>query len=420
MRSSTPDQQYVICRPCAGTEARLSQCAEDVARFDEARHFVSASEVQRFPEVGVKTRLSILLRTYKDDYHTDSFDTQRLIQRIEAGTEAIYFWGAATETDRLRELLAGDSTDHLPELELGTSTTISVEEEYGPGYGENCRNGSVDRTVGAKASFAKILHGYISDPGNTLYRRYHTIVGSARTRASTAEVRGGEAIHRISTRYLHGRMWGYSPFYVMQGGVLELTESIEINRDFEDVLNGLQNSPAWYILSSSEAAFTTALCEMNFGHRPDIRSEGPASPAEPWRYRLLMPADTSLLATNHVALRRTYEQSGMPLSTAIAKAEKTGTCCIAVQVDLTDSAALDIQAMLAKQGFVLSAVLPPKRTWMVEGGQRRDITCAATGIWVRMRPDLPVAPPYYANEKGYTEAEASVLGYLRSVLLQES
>jgi hypothetical protein len=111
---------------------------------------------------------------------------------------------------------------------------------------------------------------------------------------------------------------------------------------------------------------------------------------------------------------------GLPLNEAVRKAVESGTCCAAVQVDITTPAALEVQDRLASWGFVLSAVLPPKETWFEKDGVRHDVDTTATGIWVKPRPDLPIEPPFYRDSPGATSAEQQILDYLRSVLTPEA
>jgi hypothetical protein len=393
----------------------------DFLRLDPKTHLVGADETARQAEMAARMRTSVLLRTYRGDYHTDSYDVARLAEKVRAGDELIWFWGAPTEITRFRELLESPPVDDVPPLALGTSTTLSIETEYGGGYAEACRNGSMDTALGSKFPYIWNTYRYITGDEDAINRRYHTLIGTSRNRASAAEVRGGEAIHRLTSHYLHYRFWGYVPFYVMQGGVLELLDLVECNRDQSDVLRALRKSPPWMFRRQVEADFATALTEMNFGVRPStiVDPASTATDSERTRYRLLMPASADLLATNHVVVRPVRpddDVAGLTMAEALRQAAESGTCCTAVHVDITDPECLNVQDQLVEREFVFSAMLPPKETWFERGGVRHRVDTPPTGIWVRPRPGIPVEQPYYRQRQSTYPAEAAVLGYLRTQL----
>jgi hypothetical protein len=423
--ASHTETEPVICRPFKGSEARLRDMERDLSRFahlDHRLHAVWPDEAARNAEVAVRMRLSVLLRTYQGAYHTDSFEIERLVRQILAGEEHVWFWGGEEEIARFRKVLADPPEGEVPALALGTSTLLSVAAEYGEGYAEACRNGSMDTSLGAKFPYVLGTYDYCSNPDNAARRRYHTQLGACRNRASTEQVRGGEAMRRLAMHYLHYRFWGYLPFYVMQEGFLEQTELVECNRDPMDVLRALRKSPPWYIRKPEEASFAAALSEVSFGVTPDVEGSCriTGGNAGDQRYRLLLPPNEDLLPTNHVVVRQVPAadrvSGGSPLNDAVRQAVNSGTCCAAVQVDITTPDALDTQDRLADWGFVLSAVIPPKETWFEKNGVRHDVDTRATGIWVKPRPDLPVEPPFYRDSPGTTKAEQRILDYLRSVL----
>lgn len=418
------ERQPVICPRFAGPQARLEDLERNLAdflRLGPEAHAVGVDETARRAELAVRMRMSVLLRTYQGDYHTDSFDVARLADQVRSGDELIWFWGAATEIAAFRKLMESAPVDEVPPLALGTSTTLSVEAEYGSGYAESCRNGSMDTALGGKLPYIFATHRYISGSEDAVHRRYHTITGTSRNRAGTETIRGGEAVHRLASHYLHYRFWGYVPFYVMQGGVLEQLDLVECNRDPSDVLRALRKSPPWLFRRNVEAGFASSLVEMNFDVRPptivdaDPTATGGAQP----RYRLLTPPSADLLRSNHVVIRPVRpddDSQALPLERALRQAIESGTCCTAVHVDLTDPRGLATQDQLAEHGFALSAVVPPKDTWFERDSVRHQVNTPPIGIWVRPRPGLPVEQPYYRHQQGASPAEAAVLEYLRTRL----
>jgi hypothetical protein len=415
MPSSVSELKPVICPPFENSEARLADMARNLAEFrsgDPDAQFVGLAETSRCAEQAVRMRASVLLRTYGGDYHTDSFAVGRLAERVRDGREFIWFWGAPPEIAALREYLREPSLP-VPALALGTSTVLSVADEYGDGYAESCRNGSMDVTIGGKVPYLWTTYDYATNPDSPAHRRYHTVLGTSRNRPSTTEVRGGEAIHRLSAHYLHSRFWGFVPYHVMQGGVLEQLDLVESNRDPLDVMHALRQTPPWLFHDPAEARFASALAELNFGIRPPVRMPGPTGTAERIRYRVLAPS-ADLASANHAVVRP--DVAGAPLDQAVGEAVDSGACAVAVHVDLTQPDGPEVQEELAGRGFRLSAVVPPKRTWFERNGTRRPVHCRATGIWVRPRPDLTVVQPYYREQPPSRAAEAEVLRYLGAAL----
>jgi hypothetical protein len=278
----------------------------------------------------------------------------------------------------------------------------------------------MDSSLGAKAPIMWRTLRYHTGEERFLHDRYHTLVLAARNRPSTPDIRGGEALQRIHRRYVRSRFWGYVPFYVMRGGVLEQTELRESNRDPDDVLRALTDSPPWHFAKSEEGRFAAALSELNFGLRPEIvvSPVGLAGGGEQRGYELLMPRTAALVPTNHATVRPLEggDSPGLTLSTAVRKALRSWVCCCAVRLTLTDPDTVPAQRWLLDHGFRLSAVVPPKKTWLVSAGRRRDVDVLPTGVWTRPRDGLPVVGPYYRDFPARTEAEGAVLDYLRDHL----
>ncbi|WP_437762651.1 hypothetical protein WMF27_45165 [Sorangium sp. So ce281] len=411
-----------LCVPYRGTDEMvqgMERVLAGVPQFDPVANCVGPAETAQSPEVALKVRLRILLRAYRGDYHTDSFEFERLAAQVRSGREAIWFWGHKDEIARLRQLLR-EPTAEPPDLALGTVTVLSAEEEFGLGYGELCRSGSVDPTLGAKAPIVSRTLNYLNGRETWLRERYHTLILAPRNRPSTAEVRGGEAIHRIHTHYVRSCFWGFAPFYVMQGGVIEQTEFRESNRDPEEILGALRSTDPWVFADAREGAYAEAMALLNFGVRPPIKIVDAAQSASTTPSRLLLPPSESLIASNHGTVL--LSSDGAPHAEALAahvaveRLMESGVCCSVVRMRLDDPTLAPFQAWLFARGFRLTAVVPPKRTWVVRDGLRRDLAFPPLGLWSRPRPDLAVVQPYYLDQEAMSPDEAVVLEYVRDRL----
>ena len=398
------------------TELLATLRAELAARkLDAATMVIEPGESRMFPERALQLRLSVLLRTYGGDYHTDSFDLPRLAAQVRREDEAIWFWGAPAEIEQARAELRQPPDAPAPALEIGTVTVLSAETEFGPGHGELCRSGSMDRSIGAVAAIVHRMAGYHSGADALMHERYHTLLLAARNRASGPSSRGGEAVQHIHCHYVQSRFWGIVPFYVMRGGVVECTELRESNRDPDDVRRALAGPSRWWFADSRDAAYAQALCRLNFGLSPAVtaRAGPPAPSASP--ARLLLPFRPSLISANHATVQPvTMTAPGLPsFPAAVEQAEESGVCCVAVHLRLDDAGQVGNQAWLAGRGYVLTAISPPKQTWRLLDGTREPVSARASGIWCRIRPGQPVVLPHYVQRTGADDVERAVLFQLR-------
>ncbi|NBH08574.1 hypothetical protein [Amycolatopsis sp. SID8362] len=407
----------VLAYPVTSVAELLGRMRRTLASrpFDPATMFLDPDETRRFPSRSAQLRLSVLLRTYRGDYHTDSFEFGRLGEQIRRGDEHIWFWGAPGQIAAARAELHKPDVAELPDLALGTVTVLSAEHEFGPGHGELCRSGSMDATVGAVAAILHRMIGYHSGTDRGVHDRYHTLLLAARNRKTVPPVRGGEAVQHIHCTHVRSQHWGIVPFYVMQGGVLECTELREAHRDPDVVRRAVPASTPWWFADADDAAFAEALTRLNLAAPAGVRVARSRARPSPARSTVIAPQSTELIAANHVTVRpeRAGDADALPFPDAVRAAESLGCCTVAVRLPLDDPDRTADQNWLAQAGFTLTAISPPKRSWQTVAGTKRDLTTPPTGIWCRIRPDLHLAPPHYLNRPGADEDEAAVLDHLR-------
>jgi len=364
--------------------------------FDPAVNFIAPERARANPLVAIRARLAVLLATYRDDYHTDSFDLERLCRRVEDEEEAIAFWGEPAAVARLGGWL--DSASAVPDdselarLELGTATSIDVGERFGPGHRELCRGGSVCRTVSSiGATLSSLLRFFAADAHDD----FHTIVSTVRNRRSEPDVAGGAAIHRLYTREIKSSFWGFAPWYVMQGGVLELLDYREIYRDGDAVHAAILRGGPISLCDEDEANLVESLLELNLrpsALRPAVElGEATGSATSGWR--LEVGEGDDLIAFNQVGVQPAPED-GLPLVELLNTPLARAAACVVARLPLSAAHGAD-QALLRDHGFRLSAMSPPK-------GVRRE---PFVGFWSRPRSGLGVAEPYYFGSSLLDSAE---------------
>ena len=240
------------------TLSSLTDILHALSGFEPAANIIHPNETRKHARAAVLVRLDVLRRVYCDDYHTNSYAIDVLAERVSRGDELIWFWGSAAEIAALRAYLAG-GTAPVPAFAVGTVSVLPAEGIAGPGTGELCRSGSMDRVLGVRGPGVERIVDFMS--GADWGRSYDSLFLTARNRASAPGVRGGEAVHRLHVHHVRSSFWGFAPWYVMQGGCVELLDLRECYRDPDDVARALAASEGWWLAEQDDADFVTSFSQ---------------------------------------------------------------------------------------------------------------------------------------------------------------
>lgn len=403
---------------------RLKLQLDSFNNFNPNYNYVPPIEAKSFPEKAMKARLSILKSVYHNDYHTDSFEVDRIIERIQRGNELIWFWGSKKEVDKLLSYFYSDKNNLLPNFALGTVTAINVGEEFGKGAAELCRSGSTDFFITGKPPIIHRTLGYLLNNETDLHNQYHTLCLVPRTRKSEIGIRGGEAVKIIHTKFLRSRFWGYAPWYVMQGGVLEMLEYREINRDVKDVIKAIKSDELWYVVNSEEAEYVKALCLINFNISPEISGDIFEIDSKNVMGSLLSVKDKSIKAFNHETI--ICDSNVNPITNfkqlifkeLLSNLMENVCSCKVIRLNLLNKTHTAIQRDIRKLGFKLTMISPPKRSWCIDGnGLSSEVYIPPYGFWCLPNKALTIAPPYYINFSVVGKLESDILSYLKKILV---
>ncbi|HVV69159.1 MAG TPA: hypothetical protein VG895_00315 [Patescibacteria group bacterium] len=416
----------LLCYPYENKEKSISRLSEKLKEYPDFCHkknYISSIESKSAALQALDVRLNILKSVYQNDYHTDCFDYQRLAQRIHEDDEHIWFWGDQIEITKLRNYFKEKNAFILPLL--GTVTAISAFDEFSLGTAELCRAGSSARNFkGSPAIIYRVLQ-FLTKAETYLYDRYHTFILVPRTRFSTENVRGGEAVKKIHTEFIRSRFWGYAPWYVMQGGMLEFLEFREINRDTNDVVKAIMQEIPWYIANLAEADYVKTLCLLNFQYAPTIITSAKPPKINFHKVSASMQAstDTKLRAFNHETLIcHSDNNQDLPKSsissfdTLFSLLLENDSACKVVRLNLLDHSHLSIQEFLYEHGFRLLNISPPKLSWVIHNGQKKIIEQPPYGFWSMPSKNFPLAPPYYINNKTIDNLELNILNYIKNII----
>jgi hypothetical protein len=398
--------QPIFCHPAERRDGLLEilwQTLQELDSFDPAINIIRPSESSLHPRIAHCIRRDILFEVYRNDYHTDCLDDQRIAERISRGSEMLWFWGDAAEIAAARRCFA-KQCQAPPRLELGTVTVLPAEGIAGRGTGEICRSGSLDNRLGARGAGVERIVDFMS--GAAWGNEYASLMLTARNLASTPGVRGGEAVHRLHSHYVRSRFWGFAPWYVMQGGCLELLDLRECERDPNQTVSGFRASPDWWVPGPQEAEFIEALCRLNYGLCPRIRWPAPAGAPE---LRVLvgekLPGDIQPFNCAYLIVDA---DGDIELAHGLRLLSDRNPCCIVAGVPLDDPRAATMQSTLKSRSFELYGMLPPRSAGR---HSRRPM-----GYWCRPRADLQVASPFYLGRTDGNRDEERILVRARYLL----
>ncbi|HKH47090.1 MAG TPA: hypothetical protein VKM72_20730 [Thermoanaerobaculia bacterium] len=393
----------------AGRARRWRSLVEEHG-FDPRRFCLAPAETRRAPRTAVRARLSTLLRTYAGDYHSDSYDVERLAAQVLSGTERILFWGEEESIAALRGWTrAGhEPTDaELDGLALGTATVLDVAHEFGEGHAEMCRTGSVCRSVPSTGPILWDVLALLGEEPGGAFAGCHTFLSVPRNRRTTPQIRGGAAIHRFHVHDLGSSFWGVAPWYVMQGGFLEVLDYRELYRSPAAAAAQWQGAELW-LTAEPEAAFAAALLELNLcdAEAPGLRLLRPAPP-RPARWRVCAAASPALVRYQPGLVWPDAAGPFHSLHGAVRDLEARGCACVTVCLPLEDPGWATYQQRLGRAGFHLAGLLAPRQA----AGERRP----CHGMWSRPRPGVSLAEPYYLAAARPAPGEEAVLHHLSRI-----
>ena len=392
--------------------ARNAAWTKALSNLDIERVCITPQEAWCNPALACRLRAAILQRTYRNDYHTDTSDIPRLAQAIREHKERVLFWGDPSVISEVRKWFTNGVTPsdgELKALDFGTASTLNMEDVYGPGYGEFSRTGSMCSNIAAAgpilADIQRVMQG-----DSEQFTAQHTFVALPRNRRTTAEVRGGAAVHRLHVRLIASAFWGLAPWYLMQGGVIEVLDYREIYRH-PDLIASLNRSLGeLWVDSEDSAEFVGNLLALNFGEEarsamvPRIAEKGSGAAAG-WQLCHTGPPN---LRSFCPAIIRPADARGDELASLVNQA--SDAAATVVFVPLETPARASVQPWLSRNGFQLSAVVPAKPA---PGGRSPVLA-----MWCRPRSGVPWAKPYYFSHRA-SGIEHEILKHLRSIYAGE-
>lgn len=97
------------------------------------------------------------------------------------------------------------------------------------------------------------------------------------------------------------------------------------------------------------------------------------------------------------------------METGVEKLLAHDACCAVVRLRLDDPAHTSWQSWLTAKGFRLTAILPPKRTWVGTG--HMPLSTPAYGFWSKPNMRHSVVQSFYFKHAGRNAEKKIILAY---------
>lgn len=380
--------------------------------FKSETNYICSCESRSAAERALELRIDILMQVYQGDYHTAAFDISTLLEGISSGKERIFFWGEVAEIEKTRRIFSGTHSDGLhrmDHLNIGTATIIKREEESG--CAELSRTGSLSSVAYSTYANIKELEDIFC---NYSENKIDVIYSTPRNRESTSEIRGGIAIQRQHANELNSSFLGWAPWYIMQGGYIEVLDYRESYTFPAMVLDHIRNIQSLFFISEDDADFVRLLIKLNFGFNETYftyQVKTPIGDSAPiWKAHAF--ASDDLKKYNPIFIRHD-ETDGNDLGSLIGWVLLENFTCICIEIDLEQEYGLQYQKLVTDRGFhfVGLRIVPTMVGWDGQSPSKYIIK----GMWVRLKEGNVCAEPYYLKLKGLSVDEESILKHLRRI-----
>lgn len=363
--------------------SRLSEFKRIIFSNLSSKNFISSHTTKLHPRSSAVVRNYILTQAYCNDYHTDATDLDGASTAIMSEQDQVVFWGNHEDIHQLNLYLTNNlvAEEELTKLRLGTVSLYLHDTFDSNGCLEIGRTGSTCKQLDSMLPTAWLLQNLCY--GNELPSQpYWKILATPRNRKTSKNIRGGAAIHRIHSRILKSTFWGLAPWYIMQGGYLELLDYREIYLQ-EDIIKKLEET-AVFLYSNTSSTLLLELStynKVNFKINQLTFTKAAIQPL----YVLHGSNNLSLQAFNPCFINLSHNDNGLTLTKAIDSELSLTSASSIVALPLVQDS-ISQQEILEKNGFVLTAISIRK----IKFDNLQPV-----GLWSRINSDIILALPYY-------------------------
>lgn len=338
-------------------------------------YFVGPREVYEQRVNYARLLVKVLENCYGKDYPGAALDITSNLSAITSKAQRSVFW-AITKVERENE-------------EFGTSSMVDASVEFGPGFAEMGKSGSLGKEH-AKLGYIRFFEEW--EKHNSFLKGFDTLVTTVRNcserRGKEHAVRSGIGIRIIFLKYLHFEQWGVAPWFLMpddSDGSYEMLDLLFQFRNKSEVTDYVKGNNI-FLIGDSNKALLKQFANLNdsgvvcFGSFSNVDMAGEYF--DGWQ----LLASKEKLDRNPVKLVPT--DGGEPFGEVFKRLQKMEGAMKSVYVPLV-STTQEIQKLLEEEGWILTGFIPGR----VSYGKSYPFK----GMWSKLNTSRPLIKPDYLS-----------------------
>lgn len=336
-------------------------------------HFVPPEGVYKDRERYSALISRVLDGCYGDDYPGTSLHPDKNLKALSDKTIRSAFWAITSE--------------ELANEQFGTSSMYDAFEEFGPGFAEMGKSGSLGGK-GAKYGYLKFMEEW--ENKNPFLDGYNSLVSTVRNcperPGKEHPVRAGVGIRVIFLKYLNFQQWGIAPWLLMpddSDGTYEVLDLLFKFRDNEELIRYVKENDI--VLNSPQAReLLNKFLKFNLGIETQFKDTefDSTKPEDVKGWKILASSEKS--EKNPVKLVRAENEK--TFTEAYQELQEYRGAMNSIYVPLTAETS-QIQQQLENDGWILTGFIP--------GISRGEVTTPLQGMWSKLKTDRPFANPDY-------------------------
>lgn len=338
-------------------------------------YFVNPREVYEQRVNYAQLLVKVLENCYGKDYPGTALDVSSNLSAIAHKTQRSVFW-AITKSEWENE-------------EFGTSSMVDASVEFGPGFAEMGKSGSLGKGH-AKFGYMRFFEKWEKrDPFLEGFDALVTTVRNCSERPGKEHpVRSGIGIRIIFLKYLHFEQWGIAPWLLMpddSNGSYEILDLLFQFRDKSEVRDYVAKNTIFLVGDANKVllkqfAHFNDSGVMRFESSPIVNATGECLGG----WQLLIPK--TKLDRNPVKLVST--DGGEPFDHVFERLQKTEGAMKSIYVPLVP-ATKKIQKLLEDEGWILTGFVPGR----IYYGKCHPFK----GMWSKLNTSRPLVEPDYLS-----------------------
>lgn len=338
-------------------------------------YFVNPREVYEQRTNYAQLLVKVLENCYGKDYPGTALDASSNLSAIAHKTQRSVFW-AITKREWEDE-------------EFGTSSMVDASVEFGPGFAEMGKSGSLGKGH-AKFGYMRFFEEW--EKCNPFLEGFDALVTTVRNCSERPgkehAVRSGIGIRIIFLKYLHFEQWGIAPWLLMpdnSDGSYEILDLLFQFRNKSEV-RGYVAKNTIFLVGSSNKALLKKFAHLNDSGTMhfELSSGMDATGEYLGGWQLLIPKEK--LNRNPVKLVPT--NSGEPFDKVFEKFQKIEGAMKSIYVPLVP-ATQEIQKLLEEEGWILTGFVPGR----IYYGKSYPFK----GMWSKLNTSRPLIEPDYLS-----------------------